>query len=71
MNKLDHYFEQAKELTGERKAALEDFLEGFFAPDDWKLSPEQEAELADRLADPNPDYREMTVTEAMFGTAKV
>ena len=72
MGKFDQYFQKAEQLSEQGQNDLESILQTFFRKldGDPALTPEQEAELTDRLADPDPDYREMTVTEAMFGTPK-
>jgi len=72
MTKLEHFFERAMALPDDRKKDLEACLEklepAFFAPpEDWELSPEQEAELRRRLADPNPKMASRKDVEAFFG----
>lgn len=67
MGKLDQYFEQAKALEGERRDALLAFLESFFAPNDWKLSPEQKAELDRRLNKPDTEWFTLEDVEKNIG----
>ena len=72
MTKIEHFFERAMALPDEQKKDLEECLDkletAFFPPpDDWELSPEQEAELKRRLADPNPTYASQADVEALFG----
>jgi len=69
MGYIETFSDKVKALAPERRADLEKVLETFFIQTEREvyLSPEQEAELARRMADPNPKFVEMKEVEAMFG----
>lgn len=45
-----------KDRQGELDAELTDLMLRLQAPEEWALSPEQDAEIERRMADPNPKY---------------